>query len=128
KQTRGLIEGDGPLGRHPLTLQASGADGSALVVAARVGAHRAQVQSETLLTPARKGGLDAALLRDKLGALGGTLFHLAGLDVSGLPEGLHLPVSELKTLRRELVDQLTGALGTVSDREVRQEPVLEALR
>ena len=128
RQTRSLIEAEGPTGRHPLSLEVRGREGAPLVVVARSGRHRTEAQSTSLLSAAQRGGLDAALLSGKLGALGGTLFHLAGLETAGLAEGLHLPVSELKALRRELVGRLTTALESGSVREVRQEPVLEALR
>jgi putative protease len=52
-------------------------------------------------------GLDEAVLRDKLGALGGTMFTLAGLTVD-LPAGKHAPVSGLKAARRALVEALEG--------------------
>jgi putative protease len=70
---------------------------------------RVELQSESPLTAARSGGLDNALLHDKLAALGGSAFRLAVLDAQ-LPAGLHLPVSELKRLRRELVTALTAQL------------------
>lgn len=36
----------------------------------------------------------------ELGALGGTPFHAGTIDTGGLAPGLHLPVGELKELRR----------------------------
>ena len=101
-----------PTGRVPLTLEVRGAAGAPLVAIARSGAHEARAASASPLAPARGGGVDAPLLRDKLGALGGTPFHLASLSVD-LPPGLHLPVSELKDLRRRLVADLDRALVTV---------------
>jgi len=73
----------------------------------------ARVASNSPLSQARAAGLDAALLADKLAALGGTAFRLDPLDpldVTGLEPGLHLPVSELKQLRRELVAALEAQL------------------
>src|SRR5690606_29160939 len=128
QQTPRLIEADGPTGRHPRSRDVRGRPGAPLLGVARSGRHRTEAQSTSRLSAAQRGGLDAALLSGKLGALGGTLFHLAGLETAGLAEGLHLPVSELKALRRELVGRLTTALESGSVREVRQEPVLEALR
>jgi putative protease len=66
--------------------------------------------SQAALTLSRGGGLDEALLRDKLGGLGGTPFSLARMDCAGLGTGLHLPVSELKALRRQLVAELSAAV------------------
>src|SRR5690606_21110714 len=102
--------------------------GEPLRIVARTASHRAEASSAARLSPSRSGGIDAQLLSDKLGAMGGTLFHLAGLNAQALPEGLHLPVSELKALRRELVNRLTEALATGVERAVRQEPVLADLR
>ena len=51
-----------------------------------------------------------ALLEEKLGALGDTPFVLDGIDVSRLESGLHVPVSELKAVRRCLVEKLQAAL------------------
>src|SRR5262249_387252 len=78
------------------------------------------------LAPARGAGLGPDLLADKLGALGGTPFHLRALEASALPPGLHLPVSELKELRRALVADLTARLG--AGRTVAPGPVLPSLR
>jgi putative protease len=56
--------------------------------------------------------MDRALVADKLGAFGGTPFRLEALDVEGLPPGLHLPVSEIKQMRRDLVSELERELTT----------------
>jgi putative protease len=53
------------------------------------------------------------VLADKLGALGGTPFHLGGVEAGALADGLHVPVSELKELRRAVVAELTAALTRV---------------
>ena len=105
-RTEKLLERGAPEGRIALTLAAHGAAGSTLVLDARAGAHTARVETSAALSPSRGAGLDEALLRDKLGALGGTPFHLATLDTTGLAPGLHVPVSELKALRRALVTDL----------------------
>lgn len=85
-----------------------------------------RVSSTLALQPARGDGIDAALLRDKLGALGGTPFLLGSLDAAGVGAGLHLPVSALKGLRRALVDALTDAMR--QPRTVMESSVLPALR
>ena len=77
-----------------------------LQVEARTPRATATLESAIPLQPAAQGGLDASLLEGKLGALGGTPLRFAGIDVSGLEPGLHLPVSELKRLRRDLVPVL----------------------
>lgn len=102
-------------GRLPVLLRVSGSAGQPLLVeasaAAPHGAVSAEIASDALLQASRAGaGLGAELLRDKLGALGGTSFALTDLDVEGLEEGMHLPVSELKSIRRRLVSALEAEL------------------
>lgn len=126
-----------PAGRIAVTLTVRGAAGAPLEVEARAEApHRAlaaRAASATPLQPARGAGLDAALLADKLGGLGGTAFALAstgapgGIDAAALPPGLHLPVSELKEVRRALVAALDADLARV-DRDLAPGPVLAAVR
>lgn len=103
-----------PVGRIALSLQISGALGQPLCVRAEASFGPRQLQTEACsqspLTAARAGGITADLLRDKLAALGGSPFQLAQLDCGQLAVGLHLPVSELKQLRREIVQQLTDQL------------------
>lgn len=102
-------------GRIPVALTVTGHKGEPLQVSAHaVGPARslkADALTSALLTSARAGtGVDSALLRDKLGALGGTPFRLGELDLSALSDGLYVPVSELKQLRRDLVLALQTAL------------------
>ena len=121
-----------PLGRIPLTLTLSGALGQALEVRAEAsfGGRQllTQARSASLLTAARGAGLAEDLVRDKLAALGGSPFRLAQLDLTRLASPLHLPVSELKQLRRELVDDLTGQLKQTPWRVANQAPLLPRLR
>jgi putative protease len=58
---------------------------------------------------------------------GGTPFHLGALDTTGLAAGLHVPVSELKELRRQLVTALEAAIVRV-ERTVAPAGVVEHLR
>ena len=116
-----------PTGRHAVDLVVSGAAGRPLEVAARSWAHLARAASTTPLTPARGAGLDAALLADKLGALGGTPLRLDRLDAHRLAPGLHLPVSELKELRRRLVSALVAAIERGPARALAATPVLDAM-
>lgn len=95
-----------PEGRNAIELTVTGQLGAPLQVVASCGPHRVEKASASELQQARKGGLDAAILRDKLGAFGGTPFSLAELDLEGLGAGLHVPASELKELRRSLVAEL----------------------
>lgn len=66
-----------------------------------------QVESELLLEQANKRPMDAALLEDQLGRLGGTLYQLDQLEVA-LEGDLIVPVRELNRMRREAVEKLTG--------------------
>ena len=127
-----------PLGRIAIDLEVAGAVGEPLVVIARIARRRngsdghhhaptAEARSTTALATARGAGITRELLVDKLGGLGGTPFHLRELVVAQLAAGLHLPVSELKEIRRQLVLQLDAAVATV-DREVSAESVIEQVR
>lgn len=99
-----------PTGRHPVDLTLAGSAGAPLVVHARSGAHVAAATSTALLSPARSGGLGPDLLADKLGGFGGTPLRLGRLDTSALAPGLHLPVSELKELRRRITADLIASI------------------
>ncbi|MFF2092660.1 DUF3656 domain-containing protein [Paenibacillus sp. NPDC058174] len=66
-----------------------------------------EVVSELLLEQANKRPMDAALLEDQLGRLGGTLYQLDQLEIA-LEGDLIVPVRELNRMRREAVEQLTG--------------------
>ena len=114
------LGGSGGLGRVALALRVRGCAGEPLVVDAVARGFEARAESSAPLAPARGGGLGREVLEEKLGALGGTPFHLASLDAGELDAGLHLPVSELKELRRALVAELTtsierGLAGALSD-------------
>lgn len=100
RATRAPVRGGG----KPLALVVEGRSGEPL----RVVCGSREVTSEAVLQPARSGGLDEGLLRDKLGAFGGTAYRLESLECR-LEPGLFLPVSELKALRRRLLDVLTPA-------------------
>ncbi|MGE3174867.1 MAG: DUF3656 domain-containing protein [Planctomycetota bacterium] len=117
-----------PGGRVAVSLAVTGADGAPLVATARCGAFVAEARSAAALQPATGAGLDAALLRQKLGAFGGTPFRLDGLDCAALPPGLHLSPVELKDLRRQLVQALLPQLERGPVRRVDPAPALPRLR
>ena len=125
--------GRAALGRIGVELVVRGAADAALEVTARARRSSgdvvatAQVRSASLLQPARNAGLAAQTLADKLGAFGGTDFHLATIDTADLASGLHLPVSELKDVRRAIVAELAAQVVRV-DRVLASESVLPALR
>ncbi len=93
-------------GRIPVVLTVFGAAGEPLRVAARSRGQVVEHASNSRLAVARSGGLDQTILEDKLGSFGGTPFALEALDASALGPGLHLPVSELKVLRRTIAAEL----------------------
>jgi putative protease len=139
-----------PLGRIAIDLDVAGAVGEPLVVRARIadrgldfdrgGSVEAHASSRTrprgldvearttsALQPARGAGITRELLVDKLGGFGGTPFHLRAIDTSKLATALHLPVSELKEIRRQLVIELDAAVARV-DRQVETQSVIESVR
>jgi putative protease len=137
--------GRGPLGRIAVELHVSGREGQPLVVTARVPraapgdisastphdiaastADDIAIASASALQPARGAGITRDLLADKLGAFGGTPFHLGELTVE-LAAGLHLPVSELKEIRRQLVPALEAAIARI-DRTVERASVIAEVR
>jgi putative protease len=118
-----------PAGRIAISLEVSGAVGEPLRVRAHGRGLAASAESQSRLAPAQGAGLDAALLADKLGALGGTPFRLDAVNASGLAAGLHLPVSELKALRRGLCAALEAALARGAERTIADpQAALESLR
>jgi U32 family peptidase len=64
-----------------------------------------QVSSKIDLALAQRQPLTLQKLREQLGRLGGTPFHLGDLEID-LPGNVMLPVSELNRLRRLAVDRL----------------------
>ncbi|MCA3007799.1 MAG: U32 family peptidase [Phycisphaerales bacterium] len=117
-----------PEGRIALDLAVCGAIGEPLAVVATVRGFVAQAASASLLQPARGAGLDDAILRDKLAAFGGTPFRLGALDASGLQPGLHVPASELKDLRRQLLAELLPQVERGPVRAVEPSPALPRVR
>ncbi|HSK02763.1 MAG TPA: DUF3656 domain-containing protein, partial [Kofleriaceae bacterium] len=115
------------LGRIAVELVVHGRAGEPLLVRGSARGRSAEARSSAVLAPARGAGLTHQLLADKLGSLGGTPFHLGALEASGLDGALHLPVSELKELRRAIVAQLDAAIALV-DRAVVETSVIESVR
>jgi len=68
---------------------------------------RAEVRGDAPIERARGRPLDDAVLREKLGRLGGSPFVLSGLRIE-LPAGAMIPVSSLNRARRALVEALTA--------------------
>ncbi|NGM82378.1 U32 family peptidase [Paenibacillus sp. 7124] len=66
-----------------------------------------RVDSELVLETANKRPMDAALLEEQFGRLGGTIFQLERLDAE-LEGGVIVPMRELNSIRRRAVEQLAG--------------------
>jgi len=117
-----------PDGRVSVDVVVTGREGEPLVVRAAAGAAVATARSASVLQPARGAGLDAAILRDKLLAFGGTPFCCGSLVTAELAPGLHVPASELKDLRRRLVAELLPAIERGPVRVVDAAPALPRVR
>ncbi len=101
----------GVSGRIPVTLTVTGAVGAPLHVTLTATGHvgkgvHIEGQTSDVLQAATGAGLGIEVLSDKLGSFGGTPFRLASVDLDGFASGLHVPVSSLKALRRDLVTEL----------------------
>lgn len=128
RETERAVGAAEPAGRVRVELVLRGSAGAPLVVDATAKHATASAMSRTPLALATGAGLDEALVREKLASFGGTPLALGALDLSQLPAGLHLPVSELKTLRRALVDELVPQIERGAPRAVRETSVLAELR
>jgi putative protease len=106
RRWRQSFEGDAPKFTRPISFEVHGLPGKPLTLIARdESGHVAQASSTMPLAVAEKQPLATERLRDQLGRLGGTPFHLGELTnkLEGAPM---LPVSELNRLRRELAAEL----------------------
>ncbi len=102
-----------PLGRIAIEMTVRGTQGAPLELVAVARGLTVRAATPSLLQSASGAGLSRSVVIDKLGALGGTPFHAGAIDTSGLAAELHIPVSELKELRRTVVAELTAALARV---------------
>jgi len=106
RDLRKTFEGEAPRQTRPLRFEVHGSDGAPMTLIVRdTEGHVVQVSSSILLTVAQKRPMTVESLGDSLGRLGGTPFHLGGMEVH-LEGALILPVSELNRLRREAISQL----------------------
>ena len=111
-----------PEGRHVVDVEVGGALGESFWARGEVAGHRAEVRSSIAPQRARGGGLDDALVKEKLGAFGGTPFRLGRLQIDDAVRGLHVPPGQLKLMRRDLVDQLLPRIERGPVREVDEAP------
>lgn len=120
-------KGREPVGRLPLRLLVKAEEGKPLRVRATHRDHEFELSTELLLQAAEKRSLSRDVLEENLGALGGTPFHLAELK-SELPAGLFLPLSELRQLRRAMVEEMLARLDQGRAKRVVVGDHLEKLR
>jgi putative protease len=103
RDLRKSFEGGGPRHTRPLRFEVHGVAGGLLTLIARdAEGNVAEAASAMPLVPAERRPLTPETLGESLGRLGGTPFHLGGVEAR-LEAGLILPVSELNRLRREVV-------------------------
>ncbi|GKU76767.1 DUF3656 domain-containing protein [Paenibacillus sp. L3-i20] len=109
RQLRATYETEKPYRVFPLQIRVTGALGEPLRTwwtDIQKGT-TVEVVSELPLEQAQKRPMDAALLEDQLGRLGGTVFQLDKLEVF-LQGDLIVPIRELNRIRREAVELLAG--------------------
>lgn len=111
-----------PEGRVSVDVRVAGGLGEPLTATAEACGHAVRVQSATALGRARGAGLDEALVRDKLGAFGGTPFRLGRLSLAPESVGLYVPPGQLKQLRRDLVAALLPRVERGAPRRVDTSP------
>ena len=101
-----IIESNEPLYTRALSFKVQATLDNPLVISANTQEGLSvMVKGNIVAALAQKRALDEAYLREHLGKLGATPFHLqdVSLDAS---EALFIPVSEINALRREAVEQL----------------------
>lgn len=109
KRLRQTFETEKPYRVFPVHVQVSGKAGEPLVTFwtdVQKGT-TVRVDSELLLEVAQKRPMDAALLEEQLGRLGGTVFQLEKLDTE-LHGDVIVPMRELNGIRRRAVELLAG--------------------
>ncbi|WP_409996726.1 DUF3656 domain-containing protein [Deinococcus sp. Marseille-Q6407] len=124
---RPLTDAADPVYTRPLAAQFVGRLGElpALTLTDEEG-RSVTVQGESPLGGARNRALDEAGLREQLGKLGGTGYHLGEFSAE-LEPGLFLPLGALNALRRDAVGALTELRGQTPERTAVPQ-LAEALR
>ncbi|MGE3536399.1 MAG: DUF3656 domain-containing protein [Candidatus Tectimicrobiota bacterium] len=126
RQSKRWTEASSPVHTRPLAMTVVARRGAALLLTACTEEGlSATVRGIMPLAPAQQRAIDEAFCREHLGKLGGTPFHLAGLNLD-VTEKLFLPVSEVNALRRSVVEQLI-ALRTLPPERPTRRVVAEAL-
>jgi len=126
KELQKSFKTDAPAATHAIDITVEGKAGTPLTLKVILDQHSYTIASSVFLEEAIKRPLHSETLRDQLGRLGGSPFHLG--DVKNLLVGeVMLPVSELNRLRRELVTQLSAAKSPTVDTPQVIEPCLAKL-
>jgi len=106
KSLSGLTKAKSPVFTRPLDLKVIAKCGEPISITAQTAEGiQAEFHGSSPLAIAEKRALDELMLREQLGRLGGTPFHLGKFELE-LDANLFVPVSELNAARRELVEQL----------------------
>jgi putative protease len=106
RRLKRLTEATAPVYTRPVSFVVTARSGEPLqLVAQTAHGHSARAIGTVPLAPAQHRALDEAFLREHLGKLGGTPFHLDAVTLDSA-EPLFVPVSELNALRRQVVEQL----------------------
>ena len=115
RQTYEVID---PQARQPIDITVTAIVGQPLVVDARLNAAiEVQVCGDENLSAAIKRPIEALLLREKLGRLGGTPFELGALTAN-IRGGPMVPMKMMNDLRRQAVAQLEAKLAQPPQRTV----------
>ena len=107
RRLRKTFETEKPYRTHPVHVQVYGEVGQPLVTiwTDKRNGQTVTIHSEQPAEEALKRPLDEEILRDQLGRLGGTVFHLDELDLQ-LSGNVIVPKSELNRIRREAAEEL----------------------
>ena len=117
-RARRYLDPADPLRTRPVKVRFVGRAGEAPELTLTDGAgRRVKVVGDSPLQAARKRALDEPALREQLGKLGGTLFHLESLEAD-LEGEVFWPLGELNALRRSAVGALLKARGQLPERQV----------
>lgn len=112
KQLRQSFKGSWPHYTRPLNFFVNGSSGSKLSVLVEDDlGNSVLVESRSKLQKARQHPLTDIALKNQLGRLGGTPFHLGNFK-NNLPQDVILPISELNQIRRYAVSEILKARST----------------
>jgi putative protease len=106
RRLKRLTEATTPVSTRPVSFAVTARSGAPLqLVAQTANGHSPRVTGIVPLALAQHRALDEVFLREHLGKLGGTPFHLEAVTLDSA-EPLFVPVSEVNALRRQVVEQL----------------------